>query len=489
VHTLGTLLCDESVVFYESAEAIQPSAVVEDSRDAIPGAVFIARSGASFDGRSFIDAARSAGASVVLTDSQTAFELNGAVVATDDPRGVGARLAHRIHNDPSGDMTVFGVTGTNGKSTCAVLLQHVAQAAGHRCGLIGGIDTFDGASTDTAALTTPPACVLARLLSTMRRNGCSHVALEASSQGIATGRLIGTHVTAGIFTNLSGDHLDLHGDLDTYGSIKRDWMSSLPDDATRIVNIDDAFGAAMVGAQSGTVITCGVGGDARVNIQDATLDGQKLELLTPWGTAQATLPLIGAHNAMNALQAVVASCATGCTLDGVAAALATAPTPRGRLDRVPSTGDGPSVFVDFAHTDGALDAMLASVRTLVPAGGRLIVVFGCGGDRDRTKRPRMGAVAARWADVIWLTSDNPRTEDPEIILEDVMKGFASGDAASVHAEVNRALAIDGAIATAGVGDVVIIAGKGHERVQLVGDAAVPFDDKDIARTALRALEA
>lgn len=480
---LGALLHDAPAVLHGGAESLRPSDVVEDSRDVTPGAVFIARAGASFDGRAFIDAARAAGASVILTDPTTAAQLEGAVVSTEHPLCVGSRLAHEVHGNPSRAMTVFGITGTNGKSTCAVLLRHVTQAAGHHCGLVGGIDTFDGVDTRGASLTTPAACSLARLLSKMRTNACTHVSMEVSSQGISTGRLIGTQVSAGVFTNLSGDHLDLHGNMETYGGIKQDWIASLPSEVPRIVNIDDAFGAAMANHLSGSVITCGDKGDAQVDIQAASLNGQQLVFRTPWGTAETVCPLIGSHNAMNALQAVVASCATGCAFDGVVASLSTAPTPRGRLQRVPGS-DGAAVFVDFAHTDGALGAMLASVRELVLDKGRLVVVFGCGGDRDRSKRPRMAAVAGRLADVVWVTSDNPRTEDPLAIIEDVWSGFDPSDQSQVHREVDREAAIHIAIAEAGANDVVVIAGKGHERVQVVGDVETPFDDMAVAQAAL-----
>ncbi len=480
--TLGALLHHAPAIFHGGAERLRPSDVVEDSRQVTPGAVFIARTGASFDGRNFIDAARSAGALAILTDPATASQVEGAVVSTAHPLPVGAQLAHDVHGDPSGNMTVVGITGTNGKSTCAVLLRHVAEATGHHCGLVGGIDTCDGVDIKVASLTTPTACTLARLLSKMRTNLCTHVSMEASSQGISTGRLIGTQVSVGVFTNLSGDHLDLHGDMQTYGAIKQEWIASLPSEVPKIVNINDAFGAAMTSHLSGSVLTCGDQGDAQVDIQRASLNGQQLVFRTPWGTAETDLPLIGAHNAMNALQVVTASCAMGCAFESVVASLASAPTPRGRLQRVP--GGGAAVFVDFAHTDGALAAMLASVRELVVEGGRLIVVFGCGGDRDRSKRTRMAAVAGRLADVVWVTSDNPRTEDPVAIIEDVWSGFDPSDQSQVHREVDRATAIHIAIAEARANDVVVIAGKGHERVQVMGAVTTPFDDMAVAQAAI-----
>jgi UDP-N-acetylmuramoyl-L-alanyl-D-glutamate--2,6-diaminopimelate ligase len=381
-------------------------------------------------------------------------------------------------------MSVVGVTGTNGKSTCAVLLQHVHTYIGNTCGLVGGIDTFDGKQTRSAALTTPPASELAMLLAAMRHNGCSHVAMEASSQGIATHRLTGVRLSAGIFTNLSGDHLDLHGDLDTYAAIKRGWMAALPSGATRVVNIDDACGAEMASRIGGPVVTCGAHGQASVEVVQASLDGLHLNLRTPWGCAETSVPLVGRHNAMNVLQVAVAHCAGGGSLDEAAQALETAPTPRGRLQRVVGVDGGPTVFVDFAHTVGALEAVLSSIRALVPEGGRLVLVFGCGGDRDRTKRPRMAAIATRWADAIWLTSDNPRMEDPEAILDHIEEGFLASKQTHVHREADRAKAIGAAVTSAAPNDVVVIAGKGHERVQLIMGAALPFDDMVVARAAL-----
>lgn len=477
---LDQLLVDQGLAPFEGSAAIAVVDLTEDSREVRPGSIFLARQGIVMDGRDFIAQAEAAGAAAVLTDTQGAARASGPVIVTDDPAGAGARLAHAVHGDPSGTVQVAGITGTNGKTTCSILLQHVLGAADRHCGRIGGIDVDDGGAGHAiaSALTTPQACTIARLLGRMRDNGCVAAAMEVSSQAIATRRLEGTRFAAAIFTNLSRDHLDLHGDMETYRRCKMQWLESLGD-VPRIVNIDDPVGSAVQGDR----IAVGAGGDVQVSITQADLEGQRLTLQTPWGQADLRLPLTGAHNAMNAAQSLAAACSMGASFDLVCAALRTAPVPRGRLQLIQRPDGAPRVFVDFAHTDGALDAMLSSVRPLVPSGGRLIVVFGCGGDRDAGKRPRMAAAACRHADVVWLTSDNPRSEDPDAILDDIEAGVPNG--ASVRRQVDRAAAIAGAISMAGADDVIVIAGKGHECVQLIGDQLVEFDDVQVASAALQ----
>ncbi|MCH2137487.1 MAG: UDP-N-acetylmuramoyl-L-alanyl-D-glutamate--2,6-diaminopimelate ligase [Phycisphaerales bacterium] len=462
------------------ADPIAVCDVTDDNRQVQAGWVFIARQGERHDGRAHIGDALRNGAAAILTDADTARSVQAPTLSSDDPVRDGALLAHRIQGDPSGELQVVGITGTNGKSTCAMLVQHLMTTCGHPCGLIGGIEIDDGASRFAASLTTPPAWDIARLMRRMVDHGSTAVAMEASSQGIATGRLHGVQFTAGVFTNFSGDHLDLHGDLDTYRACKTDWMASL-DGAVRVVNIDDETG----GTLAGDVITVGGGGAVRWRIIESTLAGQRFELHTPWGDGAAQLPLLGRHNVVNAAQSVATVCALGTDLTDACTALATAPVPAGRLHRVPHA-QGPAVFVDFAHTDGALHAVLSSVRSLVPTGGRLIVVFGCGGDRDVTKRPRMASVASTLADIVWVTSDNPRTENPDAIIDAILEG-ATGQA-TVHRCTDRRVAIESAVADAHDLDVIVIAGKGHEQVQLVDGRAEPFDDCAVALGALSGVQ-
>ena len=481
--TLQTLLEHESVKLLHGAGDIVPVELTQDARRVSPGCVFLARKGARFDGRTFIASAIGKGAVAVLTDADGAADLDSPAVVAADLSGIGARLAHAIHNAPSRALDVVGMTGTNGKTTCTTLLRHLLEAAGMHCGLLGGIDVYDGRTTKPATLTTPEACELARVLSVMRSNGCCAASMEVSSQAIATGRIEGIRFALKLFTNLSGDHLDLHGDMQTYAAIKTNWMradtqsSALP----AVVNTDDAVGQ-MLATNLKAVLTCGADGDVQVAVRHADLNGQQLVLATPWGRGEASLPLPGSHNAMNAAQSVAAACLLGAPFDTMCNALSTAVPPRGRLQAVESNGESPKVFVDFAHTDGALHAVLSALRPLVPDGGRLIVLMGCGGDRDAGKRPRMAAVACELADIVWCTSDNPRTEDPETILDDVLEG--AHDGAQVHRQVDRRTAIESAIAQASHLDVLLIAGKGHERHQLIGQGSIAFDDVDIARSAL-----
>ncbi len=454
--------------------------VTEDSRSVRPGAIFVARPGDVFDGRAFIPAAESAGAVAVLTDTQGAAACNGPVLTSEQLTRDAAMLAHHVHGDPTAALEVVGITGTNGKSTCALLLQHVLRATDGKAGLVGGVHLDDGHARTTATLTTPPATDLASIFAAIVRNGCMAAAMEVSSQAIATNRIHGTRFAAGVFTNFSGDHLDLHGDMDTYRHLKTDWIEAI--EGPRVVNTDDAVGATI----AGDVITVGREGLVQCTMAHADLRGLRIAIESPWGAAMVEVPLVGEHNMMNAAEVIAAACALGRPFDAVCGALMTAPVPRGRLEPLQQSGTGPLVFVDFAHPDGALDTVLASVAAVKHVSGRLAVVFGCGGDRDVTKRPRMAAVACAHADAVWLTSDNPRREDHEQILDQMQAGVPGGTSVQVHREVNRAAAIEQAIAWAGVDDVVVIAGKGHERVQLVGDEARPFDDAAVARAALQA---
>jgi UDP-N-acetylmuramoyl-L-alanyl-D-glutamate--2,6-diaminopimelate ligase len=473
------LLAEESVELRHGAGGLVPMDLTEDAGQVSHGCVFLARKGARFDGRDFIACAIASGAVAVLTDEQGAQGLEFPLAVASDLQGVGARLAHAIHGAPSHAIDVVGVTGTNGKTTCTTLLHHLLQAADMNCGLLGGIDVYDGDTFQPATLTTPAAGDIARLLALMRAHGCQASAMEVSSQAIATDRIEGVKFAVQVFTNLSGDHLDLHGDMQTYATIKTQWMQACT--GTAVVNIDDAVGRT-IAQRCDAPLTCGVGGDVQVVVKHADLAGQRLGLTTPWGQAEVALPLLGAHNAMNAAQSLAAACLLGASFDTLCTALCSAPVPRGRLQAVDCDGTGPSVFVDFAHTDGALHAVLSAMRPLVQAGGQLIVVMGCGGDRDAAKRPRMAAVACDQADVVWCTSDNPRTEDPEAILNDVLRGVHDG--AQVHRQVDRRTAIQCAIAQASHLDVVVIAGKGHERVQLIGEDSIEFDDVEVARSAL-----
>jgi len=499
------------------AEDIEIACVTEDSRRVRPGALFVARPGSKGDGADFVaDAiARGAVAIAALPSVVERCRDRDARVrwyTCDAPARTAAHLAHAVVGWPSRAMKVAAVTGTNGKTTVSTLLRQLLEASGMRCGLIGTVEVHDGRTSVPASLTTPAAEDIARALRSMADNGCRAASMETSSHALHQDRTAGIDFSVGIFTNLTGDHLDYHGTMDAYAAAKAKLFDDLSPDATAIVNAMDPaheriarhcrapiFRCATMQdetAQAGSARSARSEGSARSSsfdaiaiVHQATLAGASITFQGPWGSFRAELPLTGRHNAMNALQAIVAAHAMGVAADTLESAVGRLRAPPGRLEPV-TPADAPfQVLVDYAHTDDALANVLASVRPMVAAPARVIVVFGCGGDRDATKRPRMASTACRGADLVFVTSDNPRTEDPESIIEQIMTGVGDDARSRVRREVDRARAIQGAIAEARPGDVVVIAGKGHEDYQIVGTTKRHFDDREVARSAIEALSA
>ncbi len=478
-----------------------------DSRTSEPGELFISRA-PSVDAAvaHAIDAAARGAAAVLVPPLPAALADRLAVEASSAvrleaavPTEAGARLVERFAGDPSRRLQLLAVTGTNGKTTTSWLTRQLL-AVGRPgegpvpVGLIGTVSVHDGRAMHDARLTTPDPFELSPLLARMVDHGCPFAVMEASSHGLDQGRLAGVRLMAAIFTNLTGDHLDYHGTMDAYAAAKRRLFDLLDPAGTAIVNIDDERGPWMAAAARGRVLRVSAGdasADLLVRERDRTIDGTRLQLTGPWGSGEAMVPLTGGYNAMNAAQAAAAAAVSGIAWEAILEAMAGLTAPPGRLEPVagPAGGGGPRVFVDYAHTDDALDRMLAAVAPLVPEGGRLVAVFGCGGDRDRTKRPRMAAAAARHANLVVFTSDNPRTEDPERILDDIAAGLPAAGGPQVRREVDRGRAIRLAVELAGDRDVVVIAGKGHERDQILGTQRRPFHDVEVARAAMLELAA
>ena len=454
--------------------------ITEDTRDVSEGCLFVARRGRKFDGRELVPQAIAAGAIAVLAESGVEIP-RFPVVTCDCPDQISVSLADRLHGQP--DLPVIAVTGTNGKTTTASFLRHLL---GSRTGLIGSIEVHDGKAAHSARLTTPRPIELRRIMSRMKANGCRRVVMEASSHALSLGRMHGLSIEGAIFTNLSGDHLDFHGTMGRYAASKRSLFAGLSGSSFAVINMDDPIGAVMKVATRAQVLECRLDSSGhaagRVRILSRSQQGVDVELLHEGRPHVFHVGLPGDHNVMNLLQAMMAANACGQSMAEMLNSIETLPSPRGRLERVPSGMDSPSVFVDFAHTDGALSNALNALRPLVSSGNRLIVVFGCGGDRDQTKRPRMGAVAAASADQVVVTSDNPRTESPQSIIDDILVGLPRGSA--VLAEPDRSKAIALAIQNAVSGDVVLIAGKGHEQDQIIGEDRIPFDDRTVALQVL-----
>lgn len=501
---LNTLISGLDLKVVGDAAGVRVCDITEDSRTAVPGSLFIARVGLKFDGRKSAADAAACGAVAVLADTDR-FDPplpkhdRPAVLVTDRVPEAAARLAERFYGDPTSKLRLVGVTGTNGKTSVATMTRAILQACDVRTGLIGTVEVDDGREVAPAAMTTPPAVELSRTFATMVDAGCRAACMEVSSHALDQRRADALRFAVGIFTNITGDHLDYHGTFEHYLAAKQRLFELLPPDGVRVLNADDPNSDAMEGPNARW---CSGSGDLRatwrVSVESADLSGMAVAIESPIGVMRGRAPVVGGHNAMNVLQSAAAADAVLERLGfdaerrraGVEAALGAVHPPRGRLQRVSGDDDAVSVFVDYAHTDDALERTLAAVRAVLPAGATLTVVFGCGGNRDTTKRPRMGKVAAALADRVVITSDNPRTERPAAIVDDVLKGIIGSDRAKATVQVERGRAIRHAITTARDGEVVVIAGKGHETEQISSDAAGNlvsrhFDDAEEARAVLR----
>jgi UDP-N-acetylmuramoyl-L-alanyl-D-glutamate--2,6-diaminopimelate ligase len=476
--------------------------VTDDSRRVAPGALFVARAGTHADGRAFVADAVAKGAVAVLHGGpDPCAGLPGAerVVRVAVPEGTdlgrfACLLADRFEGCPSQWLDVVGVTGTNGKTTITFLVQQFLRAAARPCGVIGTVVIDDGLRAEPANLTTPGGADVAAALGRMVRNGCRACAIEVSSHALDQGRADALRFRVGIFTNLTGDHLDYHGTMERYAAAKARLFRMVDATGTAVVNVDDPWHARMLEGCPARVLRCRVaeGGAGRppaadecvAAVHEASLGWQDTTFSGPWGGIRVRLPVVGRHNAMNALQAAAAAWSLGGPAGTIERALASCKAPPGRLEPVTGPSDPFAVLVDYAHTDDALLNVLSALRPLVGPGGRLVTVFGCGGDRDRTKRPRMMRVACERSDRVVVTSDNPRTEDPAAIIEEVVGGRPEGSGAEVVREPDRARAIELAVGEARPGDIVLVAGKGHEDYQVVGTEKRPFDDRAVARRAL-----
>ena len=471
----------------ELARDAEVSAVTYDSRRATAGSVFVALRGLKADGAEFAAQAISRGAALVLAETPRPESVQTPWIVVSDARLALALLADRFFDHPSHRMKVIGVTGTNGKTTTSYLLASILDAAGLKAGLLGTVSYRLGAEEREASRTTPEAPDVQQLLDEMIRQGCSSAVMEVSSHALALKRVDGMRFAAGIFTNLTRDHLDFHEDMENYFQAKRRLFEMLPDDAPGIINLDDPRGASLVGVSKRSVtFAITKPADVTPGPLEFTLSGLSFELRTPRGSVRIESQLVGRPNVSNILAAAATAVALDLPLDAIVKGVRALPGVPGRFEVVSSPSDEVTVVVDYAHTDDALRNLLETARPLSPR--RLVTVFGCGGDRDKTKRPLMGMVAARLSDVVVITSDNPRSEDPQRIIDEISRGIPAGQqgtrAPEVRTIVDRREAIERAVEQADAGDVVLVAGKGHEKYQQIGDRVLPFDDGEIARNAL-----
>ena len=457
-------VADLDVRVPDGADDVEISQVVHDTRTVEPGALFCCVPGSHTDGHDLVPEAVGRGAVALLVERRVEAPVPQLLVPS--VREAMGPVAASFWGHPSAQMTVVGVTGTSGKTTTTHLLGAIAGRAGRPAEVIG---------TLTGPRTTPEATELQAALAHALADGRTTVAMEVSSHALALGRVRGTRFAVAVFTNLSHDHLDFHRDLEDYFAAKAQlFQPSLS--ARAVVNLDDPYGARL--AADAAIPTEGYA------LADATdLDVGADRCRFGWRGVVVELPFGGRFNVSNALAAATTAAALGMAPEDIAAGLAAAPAVPGRFEPVVE-GQPFAVLVDYAHKPGALESALGAAREAA-AGGRVLLVFGAGGDRDASKRHEMGEVAARLADRVLLTSDNPRGEDPLAIIDAVRSGIARTEGLTI--EPDRATAIAKAIGEAAPGDVVVIAGKGHESVQLVGDRSLPFDDRAVARAALRAL--
>ena len=486
VDTLRALAVGPATAVTESDRAI--TAVAYDSRRVVPGALFVALKGLRADGDTFIDQAASRGAIAIVSESAPPPGMATSWLTVSDARLALALLADRFFDHPSRQMPVIGVTGTNGKTTTAYLLASILDAAGLRAGMLGTVAYRIGGEDREASRTTPEAPDVQQLLSEMLQHGCRSAVMEVSSHALSLKRVDGMRFAAGIFSNLTRDHLDFHEDMEAYFAAKRRLFEMLPDGAPGVINLDDPRGASLVEiCRHPVTYAVSAAADVTPGSIEMSLSGLRFDVRTPQGTAQISSKLVGRPNVYNILAATATAAALGVPLAAIESGIATLSGVPGRFEVVSQDHDPVTVVVDYAHTDDALRNLLETARPL--SAERLITVFGCGGDRDRSKRPLMGMVAARLSDVVVITSDNPRSEDPARIIDEIARGIPAGrDASSrtpvIESVVDRAAAIERAVATATAGDVVLIAGKGHEKYQQIGDRVLPFDDGEVARAAL-----
>jgi UDP-N-acetylmuramoyl-L-alanyl-D-glutamate--2,6-diaminopimelate ligase len=463
--------------------------VTADSRQVQAGGVFVAVTGTQVDGHDFTGEAKERGAAYIV--AQRAVEGVECVLVDDSATALGL-LAQASYGNPSSGLTNLAVTGTNGKTTVAYMVRSILEYTGKCCGLIGTVEYSTGANRTAAPLTTPDAVTIARAAREMVDNGCDYMMIEASSHALYQRRLAGISFTAAAFTNLTGDHLDYHKTEDEYLDAKSRLFRELPPHGMAVLNTesDAAHRIAEMIEPGRRTLLYGIECDAdvvatihRMDISGSVFD---IEFNDMRQRVQTGLP--GRHNISNCLAAAGLCLAAGVGLDDIAAGLSMLKTVPGRLQPVLSEAAkarNSQVFVDYAHTDDALKNVLTTLRPLCE--GRLIVVFGCGGDRDKTKRPRMAQVAESLADVVIVTSDNPRTENPQAIIDDIMQGFTKKRGREPLIEAERAKAIRLAIEQAQGGDIVLIAGKGHENYQIIGTQRRHFSDVEEAMKAMEEL--
>ncbi len=476
---LSQILEQLDILACQADTAMEIEDIVYDSRNVTPGSAFVAVRGFETDGHRYIPQAAAKGAAVVLCEEAPSEAVP--YVLVKDSRKALALAARNFFGDPSAALCVIGVTGTNGKTTSTYLLKHLLeQTLGAKVGLIGTNGNMIGNETLSSEHTTPESRDLQALFAQMRDAGCTHVVMEVSSHSLDLGRVDGVHFAVGLFTNLTQDHLDYHKTMENYAAAKAKLFARCEKAA---VNFDDEWSGYMLQNAACPVLTYSAKSDAADLVArdiQYSAAGVKFCAVREMSIERVKLAIPGTFSVYNALGVLACMCLLGVPLRDAAPAMATATGVKGRVEVVPTDGDY-TILIDYAHTPDALENVLKSMQAVTQ--GRLVALFGCGGDRDKTKRPKMGKIAAENADLVIVTSDNPRTEQPDAIIQDILAGIPKGTAMEVIPDRKEAIAW--AIAHHQPGDVILLAGKGHEDYQIIGKTKIHLDEREVVADVLR----
>ena len=460
--------------------------LISNSRDAQEGDLFVAIKGDHFDGHDFLNYVAGKGVEVVIVEEPALVRSEIMQIKVKDTRRALSILARNFYNDPSGDIRLIGITGTNGKTTVSYLIESILREAQIDTGRVGTIDYRIGDKILEARYTTPDVLTLNSLLSKMVEQNIPYCIIEVSSHGLEQGRVMDLKFNSAVFTNLSHEHLDYHKTLDAYLNAKLKLFEGLESSAYAVVNKDTPYLDDFISRIKSDLITYGIKSNADITTRDLKIgsNGSKVTVCTPQGPINIQTSLVGRHNIYNILAAAAAAVKEGLNADVIKRGIENLKLVPGRMEAI-DCGQGFNVFVDYAHTEDALRNALSAVRA-INGNNKLILVFGCGGDRDKAKRPKMGKVAAELADFTIITSDNPRSEDPAVIAKEIKEGF-KGTKAKHVVVLDRFKAIEKAVAAADNDMAVLIAGKGHEKQQIFRDRIIPFDDRQVVLEALKRL--
>lgn len=483
--TLAEIIKNCGVISLKGNGKVQISSLVNDSRKAGPGSLFIAVNGCGNDGRAYIPAAVQAGAAAIMMEEDAGYDIpeNVCVVTVSDSRHAVAMAADAFYGHPSGKLKLVGITGTNGKTTTVTLLYRLFRSLGYECGLLSTIANYVGDRRIETSNTTSDPVTINSLMDEMCRRGCEYCFMEVSSIGVEQKRVEGLEFKLGIFSNLTHDHLDYHGTFAEYLRCKKEFFDRLPADAVAIINADDRNGSVMVQNCKAELMTygCRSAADHKCRIVEESFEGMQLNI----DGKEVWTRLIGAHNAYNILAIYCAALALGVDSEEALLAISALESAPGRLETIHGP-KGLSVVIDYAHTPDALENVLRTLRDVCPQAS-LFCLFGCGGDRDRTKRPEMGAVAEKYADRIILTSDNSRSESTTEIINEIKAGMSPAGLAKSLCIEDRREAIRTAIMLAPQGSAILLAGKGHETYQIIGNCKSHFDEREIVEETFKTL--